>query len=127
MAEVEHSQLTIAGACGLTIHLPVNGVEVQFTCSPSGQAPIELLRPEAPGSGNLALFMPSEDALVLPTAARWLQPDYFAVQSELDPRIEPMVVTTSADQQMNVDDWMDRLGVAKDEHRAVVVQVGSRG
>jgi hypothetical protein len=122
-------QLTVAGACGLTIDLPVNGVDVRFTCSPSGQAAPTgpILRPEEPGPGDYALFMPSEDALVMPTAARWLRPDYFAVQRELDPSAEPMVIATSLGEEMEIGDWMHRLGAARDERRAVVLKVETHG
>src|SRR3954468_3542832 len=86
------AQLIVAGACGLTVTVPINGVDVRFECSPGGTGGLPdekggLVLPIDPGSGSIAelIMDPSE----------WLSAEHFVSATAMDPDATPRVVPTS--------------------------------
>jgi hypothetical protein len=120
MAQEKPPQLTVAGTCGSAVTLPVNGVDVMFTCSPTKTPVGPILGPQDPGGGQLATIIMSD-------TSEWLRAELFTPREEIDMDAQPIVLSAPSGSTLDMGDVKNALQIAKNEHRPVVVEIHQHG
>jgi hypothetical protein len=140
MAPQGSPQVTVHGACGMTISVPINGVAVNFTCTPSSKPSPPILDPEPPGGGHTAgkpsVLGPAGDVLepiesggghtaLVRVITPSVDPNLFARSDAIDSGAEPFVIPIPAGETIDMSRWRDELLSAKDQGRPVTFEIST--
>jgi hypothetical protein len=113
---VSQAALQVVGVCGHTVDVVVGEAVVSFTCLPAvseaPEQPTPVFRPGDPGAPNTALYLEG------------LDPGALMGRTELDPEADPLIVNVKAGDQIAGTELGDVLASAREEGRAVRLEIG---
>jgi hypothetical protein len=117
---VSQAALQVVGVCGHTVEVVVGEAVVSFTCLPAVSGPPEqgtpVFSPRDPRAPNTAL--------VTEINLEGLDPGTLMGRTELDAEADPLIVNVRAGDQIAGTDLGNVLASAREEGRAVRLEIG---
>ena len=115
MTQQKIPSLQVFGACGLTISVPISGIDVHFTCSPSKSNAKPPLDPDSEPGPHVALL-----------TGPGLMEELLTPTDDINPDAKAMVISAESEGTVDFTDWREDLLAAKEESRPVVIEIGVR-